>query len=101
MKHATHKVLNAAYMYYYATDAAFDENDEYFRTTYDDDDEGDETAQNGGPGPSASTSLASTRTAAQQKIRLAERLNALVGDVMVEAKAVRFAFSLFSDFCTS
>ena len=89
MKHAKHSVLNAAYMFYYATDAAFEEG-----YTYDDEEiDGHAASANGaGPaqaGPSTSTST-STRSAAQEKAKLGERLNGLVGDIMVVAKNVGF-----------
>lgn len=89
MKHAKHSVLNAAYMFYYATDAAFEEG-----YTYDDEEiDGHADSANGaGPaqaGPSTSTST-STRSAAQEKAKLGERLNGLVGDIMVVAKNVGF-----------
>jgi glycylpeptide N-tetradecanoyltransferase len=57
MKHPTHKSLNTAYAFYYATDAA--------------------------PPPAAGG-----KDSPEVKARLAERLNALMKDCLIVAKAV-------------
>lgn len=62
MKHKEHTLLNAAYMYYYASDAIFSPGG-----SYDD--------------------AATHDIKAKQK--LGERLNALVGDLLTVAKNVR------------
>ncbi|RSH90742.1 glycylpeptide N-tetradecanoyltransferase [Saitozyma podzolica] len=62
MKHKKHDVLNAAYLFYYASDAIF---------------------QPGGSSDEAAHE-------AKSKSRLGERLNALVGDMMVVAKNAGF-----------
>jgi glycylpeptide N-tetradecanoyltransferase len=64
MKHKKYDVLNAAYLFYYASDAIFQ--------------------------PSGSADDAAAH-AAKSRRKLGERLNALVNDVMVIAKNVRNA----------
>ena len=62
MKHKNHNLLNAAYMYYYASDV---------------------TSSPGGSADDAATHDA------KAKAKLGERLNALVADLLVVAKNVR------------
>ena len=61
MKHKTHTLLNAAYLFYYASDVIFS--------------------------PGGSSDDAATHEA-KAKSRLAERLNGLVGDILVVAQKV-------------
>ena len=61
MKHKTHSVLNAAYMFYYASDVIFSP---------------------GGSADDAETHEAKARS------KLGERLNALVADLLVVAQTV-------------
>lgn len=76
MKHPTHKVLNAAYLYYYATDILLGPADV--------------------PGSSSASSSSATAAAAGDVIldrknrdRLGARLVDLSGDLMIVAKNVR------------
>jgi hypothetical protein len=85
MKHAKHDVLNAAYMFYYATDAAFEEGYTY-------------AGEEAEPGPSTSGSRNGKGSAgAHERARLGERLNGLVGDMMVVAKNVRTCLHAYGD----
>jgi glycylpeptide N-tetradecanoyltransferase len=61
MKHPKHSVLNAAYMYYYASDVIFS------------------------PGGSSDDAAAHE---AKAKVKLEERLNALVNDLLIVAQKV-------------
>lgn len=65
MKHPKHKILNAAYMYYYASDVLF------------------------GPGKSSDDVDAHD---AKSRAKLAERLNQLVEDMLTVAHQVRASF---------
>lgn len=72
MKHATHKVLNAAYLYYYASDIVFRPSS------------GDEE---GAAESSGNVGIVEER---KRRERLAGRLNKLSGDLMVVAKNVSY-----------
>lgn len=71
MKHKTHKVLNAAYMYYYASDVIF--NDEHLPS---------------GSGSGSTSHEDMNGLDRRIRMKLQERLNALVGDIMIVAKNV-------------
>lgn len=82
MKHATHRVLNAAYLYYYASDTIF-------------------RPSSGGPESATAESSASASAYESHKLglveerkrreKLGERLNLLSGDLLTVAKNVSLA----------
>lgn len=97
MKHAKHDVLNAAYMFYYATDSAFDEDDAYFHQGTDgtDNDAGVGSSSGSGSGH-IKTNADRAQMTSGRKARLQGRLNGLVGDALVVAKNVRIGRSVNS-----
>lgn len=79
MKHPKHNLLNAAYMFYYATDVAFSPSSSSAHSDVD-----------GNAGESSVAAVSTGGEDAKTKKKLETRLNALTADLLVIAKQVRF-----------
>lgn len=84
MKHPKHNLLNAAYMFYYATDVIFPPSSSSAHTDAD-----------VNAGESSVAAVGTGGEDAKTKKKLETRLNALTADLLIIAKQVRLFTSLF------
>lgn len=87
MKHPKHNLLNAAYMFYYATDVVFPPSSSSANSDVDVD---------ANAGESSVAAVGTGGEDAKTKKKLETRLNALTADILIIAKQVRLFTPPFS-----
>lgn len=88
MKHPKHNLLNAAYMFYYATDVVFPPSSSSAHSNVDVD---------ANAGESSVAAVGTGGEDAKTKKKLETRLNALTADILIIAKQVRLFTPPFPD----